>query len=61
MVKALAAVLCELYSDVTPAEVIAVEPQLWQQCQFTKILSPTRLNGLANVRRLIREKATAWL
>lgn len=60
MVKALAAVLCDLYSDATPAEVVAVEPDIWQQCQFTKMLTPTRLNGLANVRRLIREKAAEW-
>jgi len=60
MVKALAAVLCDLYSEATPAEVIAVEPAIWQQCQFTKMLSPTRLNGLANVRRMIREKAAEW-
>jgi cysteine desulfuration protein SufE len=57
MVKALAAVLCDLYSDATPAEVIEVEPEIWQQCHFTKMLTPTRLNGLANVRRLIRERA----
>lgn len=61
MVKALAAVLCDLYSDATPAEVVAVEPDIWQQCQFTKMLTPTRLNGLANVRRLIREKAVALM
>ena len=61
MVKALAAVLCDLYSDSSPAEVSAVEPDLWEKCQLHKMLSPTRLNGLANVRRLIREKATAWL
>jgi cysteine desulfuration protein SufE len=60
MVKALAAVLCDLYSEATPAEVVAVEPDIWQQCQFTKMLSPTRLNGLANVRRMIREKAAEW-
>jgi cysteine desulfuration protein SufE len=57
MVKALAAVLCDLYSDATPAEVVEVEPEIWQQCHFTKMLTPTRLNGLANVRRLIRERA----
>ncbi len=61
MVKALAAVLCDLYSDATPAEVVEVEPELWQQCHFTKMLTPTRLNGLANVRRLIREKAASWV
>ena len=60
-VKALAAVLCDLYSEATPAEVVAVEPDIWQQCQFTKMLTPTRLNGLANVRRLIREKAVALM
>lgn len=61
MVKALAAVLCDLYSEATPDEVVAVEPEIWQQCQFTKMLTPTRLNGLTNVRRLIREKAAAWV
>jgi cysteine desulfuration protein SufE len=61
MVKALAAVLCDLYSDATPTEVVEVEPELWQQCHFTKMLTPTRLNGLANVRRLIREKAASWV
>jgi cysteine desulfuration protein SufE len=61
MVKALAAVLCDLYSDATPAEVVEVEPELWQQCHFTKMLTPTRLNGRANVRRLIREQAAAWV
>lgn len=61
MVKALAAVLCDLYSEATPAEVVEVEPELWQQCQFMQMLTPTRLNGLANVRRLIREQAAAWL
>lgn len=61
MVKALAAVLCDLYSEATPAEVIEVEPDLWQLCHFTKMLTPTRLNGLANVRRMIREQAAAWV
>lgn len=61
MVKALAAVMCDLYSDATPAEVVEIEPEIWQQCQFIKMLSPTRLNGLANVRRLIREKAKGWV
>ena len=61
MVKALAAVLCDLYSEATPAEVIEVEPDIWQQCHFTKMLTPTRLNGLANVRRMIRDQAAAWV
>lgn len=60
MVKALAAVLCDLYSDASPREVAEVEPDLWTGCQFTKMLSPTRLNGLANVRARIREMAKSW-
>lgn len=61
MVKGLVALLCELYSGATPAEVHAVEPQVWDGCGFTKMLSPTRLNGLASVRKRIRETAAAWL
>ncbi|MBL9132683.1 MAG: SufE family protein [Verrucomicrobiaceae bacterium] len=61
MVKALAAVLCDLYSDATPGEVIEVEPAIWAGCQFTKMLSPTRLNGLAAVRRRIREMAERFV
>lgn len=60
IVKGLAALLCELYSDTTPAEAATVEPRVWEACGFTKILSPTRLNGLMQVRKRIREMATAW-
>jgi len=57
MVKGLAALLCELYTDAEPAEVAATEPKVWEGCGFTKMLSPTRLNGLANMRMRIREMA----
>jgi len=57
MVKGLAALLCEIYTDVAPAEVVMVEPHIWEACGFTKMLSPTRLNGLANMRNKIREMA----
>ncbi|MFN0078423.1 MAG: SufE family protein [Prosthecobacter sp.] len=57
MVKGLAALLCELYTDADPAEVAAIEPKVWEGCGFTKMLSPTRLNGLANMRKRIREMA----
>ncbi len=60
MVKGLAALLCEIYTDSDPAEAAAVEPKVWEDCGFTKMLSPTRLNGLANMRKLIREMAAAW-
>ena len=60
MVKGLAALLCELYSDSDPAEAAVTEPQIWTGCGFTKLLSPTRLNGLMNVRKRIREMARGW-
>ena len=61
MVKALVAVLCELYSDVSAREVAETEPEIWQGCQFHKMLSPTRLNGLASVRARMCETAQNWL
>lgn len=61
MVKGLAALLCEIYTDSDPAEVAAIEPKIWEDCGFTKMLSPTRLNGLANMRNRIREMADQFL
>ncbi|WP_146848805.1 SufE family protein [Brevifollis gellanilyticus] len=60
MVAGLVALLCDLYSDVSPWEAAEVEPELWTRCGFTKILSPTRLNGLSAVRGRIRELASHW-
>jgi cysteine desulfuration protein SufE len=60
MVKGLAALLCEVYTDSEPAEAAAIEPKIWEACGFTKMLSPTRLNGLANMRKRIREMAERW-
>ena len=61
LVQGLAALLCELYDGEPPAEVAAVEPELMHELGLERQLSPTRLNGLANVRRTIREFATAHL
>ena len=60
MVAGLIALLCDLYSESLPAEVVAVEPEVWQRCGFLKILTPTRVNGLAAVRRRISEMAESW-
>ena len=57
MVKGLVALLCELYSGAVPAEVLSVEPEVWSQCGFERLLSPTRLNGLRAVRERIRSDA----
>lgn len=61
MVKGLAALLCELYTDADPAEVAIVEPRVWEACSFNKMLSPTRLNGLANMRLRIRAMANEFI
>ncbi len=60
IVKGLAALMCDLYSDMPPAEAATVESRLWEGLGLTKLLSPTRLNGLANVRNRIREMAHGW-
>ncbi len=59
LVKGLAALLCELYSGAPAAEIAAEEPRVWEACGLSKMLSPTRLNGLAALRRRIRELAAA--
>ncbi|MEN3940298.1 SufE family protein [Prosthecobacter sp. SYSU 5D2] len=59
MVAGLVALLCHLYTDSEPAEVVAVEPEIWAGCSFHKVLSPTRLNGLASMRSQMRDWAAA--
>jgi cysteine desulfuration protein SufE len=61
MVAGLVALLCALYEDAAPSEVIAIEPQIWEKCGLVKVLSPTRLQGLAAVRQRLRALATAWV
>jgi cysteine desulfuration protein SufE len=59
MVAGLVALICHLYDDTDPAEAATVEPHLLQACGLTKVLSPTRLNGLSAVHRRIREIASS--
>jgi cysteine desulfuration protein SufE len=58
MVKGLVALLCEVYEGATAAETREFEPTLIEDLGFSRIISPTRLNGLAAVRVRIREFAT---
>lgn len=53
LVKGLAAALCELYDDATPQDVLDVEPELFEALGIAANLTPTRLNGLANIRARI--------
>jgi cysteine desulfuration protein SufE len=54
LVKGLVALLCELYDGELPEEIVNVKPDLLDALGLTRQLSPTRLNGLASVRRAIR-------
>lgn len=59
LVRGLLVLLCDFYSDATPADVAATEPALLEELGLARNLSPTRLNGLRSVRAKIREFATA--
>ena len=58
LVKGLLSVLCEIYDGALPAEIVAVEPQLFDALGIARNLSPTRLNGMARVRDRIRAFAS---
>ncbi len=60
-IQGVAALLCELYSGAPPEEVVAVEPECLEALGIHRQLTPTRLRGLAQVRRRIREIAEAAL
>jgi cysteine desulfuration protein SufE len=59
LVRGLLALLCDFYSDATPAEITATEPELFEKTGLARSLSPTRLNGLRSVRTKIRDFAIA--
>jgi cysteine desulfuration protein SufE len=59
LVRGLVVLLCDLYSDAPPAEILATEPVLIEQLGLARNLSPTRLNGLRSVRAAIRAFAAA--
>jgi len=59
LVRGLLVLLCDLYSDATPAEIVATEPALIEELGLARNLSPTRLNGLRSVRATIATFAAA--
>ena len=59
VVKGLAALLAALYEGETPAAIAAWEPGLVEALGLDRQLSPTRLHGLARIRRAIRDFAAA--
>jgi len=60
MVKGLVALLCELYDGATPEAVLALEPTLFDDLGIARMISPTRLAGLASVRMRIKQIATEF-
>jgi cysteine desulfuration protein SufE len=59
LVRGLVVLLCDLYNDAAPAEIVATEPELIEKLGLARNLSPTRLNGLRSVRAAIRDFAAA--
>jgi cysteine desulfuration protein SufE len=57
MVKGLVALLCELYEGAVPDEVLALEPTLFEDLGIARMVSPTRLAGLASVRQRMKQIA----
>ena len=59
LVRGLLVLLCDLYSDATPAEIVATEPALIEELGLARNLSTTSLNGLRSVWAAIRDFAAA--
>lgn len=59
LVRGLVGLLCDLHSDATPAEVLAIEGDPIGALGLDRQLSPTRLNGLRGVRARLRTLAAA--
>ncbi len=60
MVKGLVGLLCELFEGAQPEEVIAFEPTLIEDLGIARMISGTRLAGLASVRMRMRQIAAAF-
>ena len=57
MVKGLVALLCELYEGATPEAVLGLEPTLFDDLGIVRMVSGTRLAGLASVRMRMKQIA----
>jgi len=59
VVKAIAGLLCDFYSDQPPAEILAHNPDFLAPLGITQHLTPNRRNALAKVWERIRQFAEA--
>ncbi len=59
--KGTATMLCELYSNESPKDIIDLEPDFLADVGITQHLSPNRRNGLTSVRQKIKAYAELCL
>lgn len=57
VVKAVAGLLCDFYSDAPPAEIVALDPSFLREAGITAHLTSHRRNALTKVWALIRDFA----
>jgi cysteine desulfuration protein SufE len=57
MVKGLVGLMCELYEGAAPEDVLTLEPSLFEDLGITRMVSPTRIAGLASVRMRMKQIA----
>jgi cysteine desulfuration protein SufE len=60
MVKALVGLLCELYEGAAPVDVLHTEPTLFETLGIVRMISGTRIAGLASVRGRMKQFAAAF-
>ena len=61
IVKGIAELLCNFYSDATPEEIIAVDAEFLGEVGITQHLSPNRRNGLSRIVESIKRFAQSCL
>lgn len=61
IVKGIAELLCNFYSDATPQEIIAADAEFLGEVGITQHLSPNRRNGLSRIVESIKRFAQSCL
>ncbi len=59
VVKSIAGLLCDFYSDATPPEILSLSPEFLRDAGITQHLSSNRRNALSRVWTIIRKFAEA--
>lgn len=57
IVKGIASLLCDLYSDASPEEILAEDASFLSEVGITQHLSPNRRNGLSRIIEVIQRFA----